>query len=335
MTTQDFIKGIDLTALSEIGATQLEQLVEAATPASETGMIVETTDTAADTPVVPDPNTAINGITPTKWKRYIWRRIPYGGVSGVKNYCWDAGVTSDVILLKWVRVDKDIETALSDASDAATDATEALNTAVASAAQSASAESLAQLASDNASNAQADADTAINSLAALTEQLSVKGYFTGDIRATCASTTYSTTTDEGWLLCDGSLVSRTVYAALFAALGDGAIFGAGDGSTTFKLPDFRGRVLIGAGTGAGGLTARVLGTNYGLESKQLEEQHIPLHDHGITNGAGVWRVGGSDGQGHPAGGDGSTVAWEDFGQASPTAIDLLQPSTAIRFLIKT
>lgn len=52
---------------------------------------------------------------------------------------------------------------------------------------------------------------------------------------------------SGWLSCDGSLVSRTTYAELFTAIGIN--FGAGDGSTTFKLPDMRGRVPLGAGQG--------------------------------------------------------------------------------------
>jgi hypothetical protein len=46
---------------------------------------------------------------------------------------------------------------------------------------------------------------------------------------------------EGWLVCDGSAVSRTVYARLFAKIG--VAWGYGDGSTTFNLPDSRGQVL--------------------------------------------------------------------------------------------
>lgn len=55
------------------------------------------------------------------------------------------------------------------------------------------------------------------------------------------------TVPTGWLECDGSAISRTTYAALFAAIS--TIHGAGDGSTTFNLPDPRGRVIVGAGTG--------------------------------------------------------------------------------------
>ena len=49
----------------------------------------------------------------------------------------------------------------------------------------------------------------------------------------------------GWLLCDGSAVSRTTYAPLFAVIG--TTYGIGDNSTTFNLPDGRGKVPVGAG----------------------------------------------------------------------------------------
>jgi microcystin-dependent protein len=51
----------------------------------------------------------------------------------------------------------------------------------------------------------------------------------------------------GWLLCSGSAVSRSTYADLFAAIG--TTHGAGDGSTTFNLPNPAGRSIVGAGTG--------------------------------------------------------------------------------------
>jgi microcystin-dependent protein len=58
-----------------------------------------------------------------------------------------------------------------------------------------------------------------------------------------------TNAPPGWLLCDGSLYSRTNYAALFAVIGTAS--GAGDGSTTFNVPDMRGIFLRGVDTGAG------------------------------------------------------------------------------------
>lgn len=53
------------------------------------------------------------------------------------------------------------------------------------------------------------------------------------------------TAPSGWLLCNGSAVSRTTYAALFAAIG--TAFGTGDGVTTFNVPNTQNRVLVGAG----------------------------------------------------------------------------------------
>ena len=54
---------------------------------------------------------------------------------------------------------------------------------------------------------------------------------------------------SGFLLCDGSAISRTVYASLFSIIS--TTYGVGDGSTTFNLPDGRGGVLRGAGTSIG------------------------------------------------------------------------------------
>lgn len=58
-----------------------------------------------------------------------------------------------------------------------------------------------------------------------------------------------TTAPTGWFLCDGSTVSRTTYAPLFTAIG--TAFGSGNGTTTFHLPDLRGRFLRGLDNGAG------------------------------------------------------------------------------------
>ena len=62
------------------------------------------------------------------------------------------------------------------------------------------------------------------------------------------------TAPSGWLNCDGSTISRTTYANLFAAIG--TTYGSGDGSTTFKLPDFRGDFLRGYLSG----TSSAIGT---------------------------------------------------------------------------
>ena len=83
----------------------------------------------------------------------------------------------------------------------------------------------------------------------------------------------------GWLLCDGSAMDRAIYANLFAVIG--TTYGAGNGSTDFNLPDFRGRMPVGAGTGSG-LTTRVLGESGGSESVVLAEQNLASHTHTYT-----------------------------------------------------
>lgn len=81
---------------------------------------------------------------------------------------------------------------------------------------------------------------------------------------------------DGWLACDGSAVSRGTYAALFAAIG--TVFGNGDGSTTFNVPDCRSRLPVGVGTGSG-LTPRALGDTGGEETHQLSITEMPSHAH--------------------------------------------------------
>jgi microcystin-dependent protein len=81
---------------------------------------------------------------------------------------------------------------------------------------------------------------------------------------------------SGWLLCNGLAVSRTTYASLFTIVD--TAFGAGDGSTTFNLPDGRGRVGGYIGTGVG-LTARTLGQSIGEENHALTLAENASHTH--------------------------------------------------------
>ncbi len=88
------------------------------------------------------------------------------------------------------------------------------------------------------------------------------------------------TIPPGFLACDGSAVSRSAYAALFAAISTS--FGPGDGSNTFNVPDFRGRVPIGSGQGPG-LSNRPLGQGLGEEAHALSLSEMPAHNHGGGN----------------------------------------------------
>ena len=83
----------------------------------------------------------------------------------------------------------------------------------------------------------------------------------------------SDTVPENWLLCDGSAVSRTEYAELFSVIGGN--YGVGDGSTTFNLPDLRGRVAVGKdGTQT---EFDNLGEKGGEKTHQLTVGELPKH----------------------------------------------------------
>jgi microcystin-dependent protein len=78
---------------------------------------------------------------------------------------------------------------------------------------------------------------------------------------------------SGWLAADGAAVSRSTYSALFAAIG--TTYGAGDGSTTFILPDMRGYFVRGSGTNGDGVAAGTFGAKQAdaLESHSHKLMH--------------------------------------------------------------
>jgi microcystin-dependent protein len=97
------------------------------------------------------------------------------------------------------------------------------------------------------------------------------------------------------LLCDGSEISRTTYSNLFSVIG--TIYGAGDGSTTFNVPDLRGRSIIGidnmGGTDGGVISGSLipnrssdswdetLGGTAGEDLHQLTESELATHNHNL------------------------------------------------------
>ncbi len=85
------------------------------------------------------------------------------------------------------------------------------------------------------------------------------------------------TAPTGWLICDGSTISRTFYAKLFAVIGTS--YGAGDGSTTFNLPNKKGRVSAGYDSANSKFNA--IGKKLGEETHTLTVAEMPSHSHNL------------------------------------------------------
>lgn len=133
-------------------------------------------------------------------------------------------------------------------------------------------------------------------------------------------------TPDGWLLCDGREVSRTAHAALFIAIG--TRWGAGDGTTTFNLPDYAGRFVLGAGGGY------ALATQGGAATHTLTVDEMPTHRHGMATG----RYGGQNDE--PGAKEPFTGALDDAPTATGDAgggqaHNNMPPYAVARVIIKT
>jgi microcystin-dependent protein len=133
-----------------------------------------------------------------------------------------------------------------------------------------------------------------------------------------------TTAPTGYLACDGSAVSRTTYAALFAAIS--TTWGVGDGSTTFTLPDFRRRVAVGSGGSGTATLGASVGNTGGAESVTLTgaESGTSAHTHTITDSAGAHThtVSVSDNTGGGIDSVNATTGWETNGTNSQASVSM-------------
>jgi microcystin-dependent protein len=151
----------------------------------------------------------------------------------------------------------------------------------------------------------------------------------------------------GWLACNGANVSRTTYSALFAVVG--TTWGAGDGSTTFTLPNLLNGFPVGAGS-----TYALAATGGSANATLVSHTHTatsvvtdPTHKHSV-----IGSIGGGNGQAQPAGaGTANTVTYPETGTTNAsTGITVattnstegasatnanLPPYVAVGFIIKT
>lgn len=135
---------------------------------------------------------------------------------------------------------------------------------------------------------------------------------------------------NGFMLCDGSAISRTTYATLFSIIG--TTYGTGDGSTTFNLPDLRGRTIVGVDTNDSSFDT--LGETGGEKTHILTKNEMPKHKHfnkysfsdGSASGTWGYRVTYKV--------EGTTDGTSDGEAGGDQPHNNLQPYISINYIIK-
>lgn len=133
---------------------------------------------------------------------------------------------------------------------------------------------------------------------------------------------------SSFLPCDGSAVSRTTYASLFAVLG--TIWGIGDGTTTFNVPDFRRRVAVGSGGSGTATLANTVGSIGGEETHVLTIPEIPAHTHASVGSDPIIEGGGVSAYTNSAVGGPQSVSSTGGGGAHNN----IQPSAVVTKIIR-
>jgi len=157
----------------------------------------------------------------------------------------------------------------------------------------------------------------------------VSGNLTGIIQMYAGSTA-----PNGWKICDGSAISRTTYSALFNVIG--VSYGAGDGTTTYNIPNLNGKVPVGLNSLEPEFDT--LGKSGGEKSHLLTsvESGSPAHNHPITAKLQAYGTTynepntGSDGQGNW----GTTYTNNSTAVDASSAHQNLQPYCTINMIIK-
>lgn len=136
----------------------------------------------------------------------------------------------------------------------------------------------------------------------------------------------------GWLICDGSAISRTTYAELFNAIG--TVYGIGDGTTTFNIPNLKGKVVVGLDTAQTEFDS--LGESGGAKTHTLSVNEIPSHKHEVQLGISE---GGQTGR-YASFVETARLAYNTSGEKGTTATggglahNNLQPYQVLNYIIK-
>lgn len=153
------------------------------------------------------------------------------------------------------------------------------------------------------------------------------------VPAGCVAHTAASTAPSGWLLCDGATVSRTTYSDLFAAIG--TTFGAGNGTTTFGLPNLKGRAIVHRDSGQAEFDT--LGETGGAKTHTLTGSEMPAHKHDIPRRAYSNAAGSGDaarlGLAQNAANTGTFTDMATTGGGNPH--NNLQPYVVLNAIIKT
>lgn len=177
MNLTDFIKGVDITGLPAVNASDFNNLVDLATTNNDRGLLIYTVDSALDTPVVPD----VGAFGYTFGKRYIWLRLPYVTSGSYTSfiYGWNDNAPVNGFFLKWLPLTPDLTSLSNDVATALANAQTAINAAQTANANATAANVLSQQAATIAgaanTSAQGAAANASAALTALNGQVNVSG----------------------------------------------------------------------------------------------------------------------------------------------------------------